>query len=73
VFVLPVQFADYMRQAGVGPRSALRNSYLEAIGQANRLEVIQGVPTYADLDGADALINSFAPAAVRAKSVPSKG
>ena len=45
VFVLPAQFAGYMRLAGVGPRSALRNSDLEAIGQATRLEVIQGVPT----------------------------
>lgn len=45
VFVLPSQFAGYMRLAGVGPRSALRSADLEEIGKATRLEVIHDVTT----------------------------
>lgn len=45
VFVLPVQFAEYMRLAGVSQKSALRDADLEELGRATRLEVIQDVTT----------------------------
>jgi hypothetical protein len=45
VFVLPAQFADYMKLAGVGPRSTLRDAALNEIGKAVSLEVIHDVTT----------------------------
>lgn len=45
VFLLPAQFAGYMRQAGVRPNSALREADLNEFGKATRLEVIQDVTT----------------------------
>lgn len=50
VFVLPAQFAGYMRLAGVGPGSALRDAALNELGKATGLQVIQDVTTiYVDL------------------------
>lgn len=45
VFVLPSQFAGYMRLAGVSQRSALRDAALNEVGKATSLEVIQDVTT----------------------------
>jgi hypothetical protein len=45
VFVLPAQFAGYMKLAGVGPRSALRDAALNEVGKATDLQVIQDVAT----------------------------
>jgi hypothetical protein len=39
VFVLPEQFAGYMRQADISPSSVLLNSRLKEIGKATRLLV----------------------------------
>lgn len=45
VFVLPALFAEYMRLAGVGQNSTLRDAGLNEIGKATRLEVIHDVTT----------------------------
>ena len=45
VFVLPAQFAGYMKLAGVSQRSALRDGDLAEIGKVTHLEVIQDVTT----------------------------
>jgi hypothetical protein len=45
VFVLPKQFAEYMRQAGITPSSSLLDARLKEIGTVTRLVVIQDVPT----------------------------
>lgn len=45
VFVLPQQFAEYMRQAGLTPSSALLDARLKELGKVTRLVVIQDVPT----------------------------
>jgi hypothetical protein len=45
VFVLPAQFAGYMRLAGISPKSALRDADLKEIGKVSSLKVIQDVTT----------------------------
>jgi len=45
VFVLPKQFAEYMRQAGITSSSSLLDARLKEIGTVTRLVVIQDVPT----------------------------
>ncbi|TPV50069.1 hypothetical protein FJ661_12230 [Pseudarthrobacter phenanthrenivorans] len=45
VFVLPEQFAAYMRQAGITPNSALLDSRQKEIGKVTRLAVIGDVTT----------------------------
>ncbi|MFJ5696626.1 hypothetical protein [Arthrobacter sp. NPDC093139] len=50
VFVLPAQFAGYMRLAGVSQKSALRDAALNEVGKATGLQVIRDVTTiYVDL------------------------
>lgn len=45
VFVLPAQFASYMKQASVRSSPALRDADLNEIGKVTRFEVIQDVTT----------------------------
>lgn len=40
VFVLPAQFAGYMKLAGAGPGSILRDAALNELGKATDLQVI---------------------------------
>lgn len=45
VFVLPTQFAAYMRLAGISPKSALRDADLKEIGKVISFKVVQDVTT----------------------------